>query len=102
VLATLTLCSIPDDRAAVAEMARVLRPGGLLILLDHIGSPNPLVRGAQRLLDPLAVRLQGDQLLRDPTAAVVFDNHLRITEYSLRRGGIVLRLTARATYAARP
>lgn len=103
VLATLTLCSIPDDRAAVAEMARVLRPGGLLILLDHIAGPNRLVRGAQRLLDPLAVRLQGDHLLRDPTAAVVFDNHLGITEYSLRRGGMVLRLTARAdTSAARP
>ena len=94
VLATLTLCSIPDDRAAVAEMARVLRPGGLLILLDHIASPNRLVRAAQQVLDPLAVRLHGDHLLRDPAAAVV-DNHLRITEYSLRRCGIVLRLTAR-------
>lgn len=95
VLATLTLCSIPDDQAAVAEMARVLRPGGLLILLDHIGSPNRLVRGVQRLLDPLAVKLQGDHLLRDPTDAVVH-NHLRITEHRLGRGGVVLRLTARA------
>lgn len=31
VVATLTLCSIPDDRLAVGEMDRVLRPGGSVI-----------------------------------------------------------------------
>lgn len=32
----LALCTIPDQRAALAEMYRVLRPSGLLLLLDHI------------------------------------------------------------------
>lgn len=32
----LALCTIPDQRAALAEMYRVLRPGGLLLILDHI------------------------------------------------------------------
>lgn len=36
VVCTLALCAIPDQRAAVAEMHRVLRPGGLLLLVDHI------------------------------------------------------------------
>jgi hypothetical protein len=40
VVCTLSLCAIPDDRQAVAEMWRVLRPGGRLLLLDHVaGAP---------------------------------------------------------------
>lgn len=40
VVCTFSLCAIPDDRLAVAEMTRVLRPGVLLLLADHVeGSP---------------------------------------------------------------
>src|SRR5688572_30463164 len=37
VVCTLGLCGFPDERAAIAEMHRVLRPGGTLLLLDHVG-----------------------------------------------------------------
>jgi ubiquinone/menaquinone biosynthesis C-methylase UbiE len=36
VVCTLSLCNIPNDRRAIAEMKRVLRPGGRLLLLDHV------------------------------------------------------------------
>src|SRR5215216_3745982 len=40
VVCTLSLCGIPDERRAVGEMTRALRPGGRLLLLDHVaGSP---------------------------------------------------------------
>ncbi len=94
VVATLSLCSIPDHTAAVAEMARVLRPGGRLRLLDHVGSPNPAVRLVQRVLDPLAVRLQGDHLLRSPELPVRAAN-LDIEQLHRTRAGIVLALAAR-------
>lgn len=94
VVATLALCSIPDDRAAVAEMARVLRPGGRLILLDHVASPTRGVRAVQRLLNPLLIRLLGDHLLREPETAVR-DAGLVIEESTRSRWGIVLRLAAR-------
>lgn len=93
VVATLTLCSIPDDGAAVAEMARVLRPGGRLILLDHVASANPVVGAIQRLLDPVLVRLQADHLMREPETAVR-DAGLVIEELDRSRWGIVLRLAA--------
>ena len=93
VLATLTLCAIPDDHAAVREMARVLRPGGRLILLDHVASPNRAVRAAQRLLDPLLVRYEGEHLLREPDTAVSAAG-LVIDELTRSKLGIVLRLSA--------
>lgn len=94
VLATLTLCSIPDDVTAVAEMARVLRPGGRLVLLDHVASPSPVVRAVQRLLEPLFLRLAADHLLREPDEAVRRAG-LVIEELSRSRAGLVLRLSAR-------
>ena len=56
VVCTFSLCAIPDDRKAVAEMARVLRPGGLLLLADHVeASPWP-ARAAQALIELISVR----------------------------------------------
>lgn len=93
VTATLTLCSIPDDQAAVRQMARVLRPGGRLLLLDHVASPLLPVATAQRLLDPLLVRLAGDHLLREPDQAVRAAG-LVIDELTRSKLGIVARLVA--------
>jgi ubiquinone/menaquinone biosynthesis C-methylase UbiE len=66
VVATLALCTIADDRRAVAETSRVLRPGGRLLLLEHVRSPVLPVRLVQCVLDPLAVLIDHDHLLREP------------------------------------
>lgn len=94
VIATLTLCSIPDADRAVAEMARVLRLGGRLVLLDHVASPLSGVRRVQRLLEPAFLHLAADHLLREPEVAVVASG-LDIEELSRSKLGIVLRLTCR-------
>ena len=98
VVATLALCSIPDDRAAVSEAARVLRPGGTLVLLEHVRSPLVSVRTVQRLLEPLLWRLEGDHVLREPDKRVAQAGlHIELHERS--KLGIVLRLQARKTNA---
>jgi ubiquinone/menaquinone biosynthesis C-methylase UbiE len=94
VVATLALCSIPDDRAGVAEMARVLRPGGRLMLLDHVRSPLAPVRAVQRGLEPLFLRLEADHLLRQPERRVA-EAGLRIEQCERSKLGLVLRLAAR-------
>ena len=66
VTCTLGFCTIPDTTSAAREALRVLRPGGQLLLLEHVRSPAPIVRGGQRLLEPLAVRFEADHLLREP------------------------------------
>ena len=70
-LSTFTLCTIPDAGAALAELRRVLKPGGELHLLEHGLSPDPKIARWQHRLDPIEQRLaDGCHLTRDPIALV--------------------------------
>jgi ubiquinone/menaquinone biosynthesis C-methylase UbiE len=70
VVCMLALCNIPDDRAAIAEMHRVLRPGGRLVLFDHVASHHWWVRVPQELLEQVTLRTIGDYLTRRPLPLV--------------------------------
>ena len=60
VVCTFSLCGFPDPRAGVKDMIRVLRPGGSLLLADHVGSTNPLIRLGQWALQAITIPIEGE------------------------------------------
>lgn len=94
VVSTLSLCTIPNERQAVAEVKRVLRPGGRFLMLEHVRSPSLPVQTVQQVLDPLSVRLQADHLLREPLQPLRAEG-FEIERIERSKWGIIERVSAR-------
>lgn len=59
VVATLVFCSIPNPLRAFQEVSRVLKPGGKVLLLEHVRKSGMLVGGLQDILTPLWKHIAG-------------------------------------------
>jgi len=93
VVCTYALCSVPDDARAISEMDRVLRPGGRLILVDHIRSSVAPIFWFQWLYEFVPRRTKGEYATRRP-AVHVMRTDLHIRSRDRLRAGIIERLVA--------
>ncbi|MCL2428758.1 MAG: class I SAM-dependent methyltransferase [Alphaproteobacteria bacterium] len=78
VITTWTLCTIPDTPRALAEMRRVLRPGGALLFVEHGRAPESEVARWQDRLDPLWSRIAGGCHLNRQIDRLIADSGFRI------------------------
>lgn len=71
VVMTYTLCSIPDSYAAMAEIKRVLKPGGKLIYVEHGEAPDESVLRWQNRLNPVWKVFSGGCHLNRPVPQIL-------------------------------
>ncbi|MGH7154600.1 MAG: class I SAM-dependent methyltransferase [Acetobacteraceae bacterium] len=78
VITTWTLCTIPDVSAALKEVRRVLKPGGVLLFVEHGRAPERAVARWQDRLDPLWRRAAGGCHLNRKIDALIESSGLHI------------------------
>lgn len=93
-VSTFTFCEVADPAAALGEFRRVLRPGGRLLMLEHVAARSWPLRTVQVLLESATVPLLGEHLARSPLAALA-GSGFTVGEHREWLGGVIQCLDAR-------
>ncbi len=97
VVATLVFCSVNDPERAFAEIRRVLKPGGALLLYEHVRAEAAFAVGIQILMTPLTTRLSGGCHWNRDTAGMVAQAGFEITRLRRVSGGLHTQIILQAT-----
>ncbi len=94
VVGTLVFCSIPEPERALGEIRRVLRPGGQLLLLEHVRGQGKVSRWLTDFLQPAWFALQGSCHLNRETGEAVRQSGFSITHTSQHGWGVLQLIEA--------
>lgn len=92
-VASFVFCSVPDAALGLAELHRVVRPGGRLLLLEHVLPSSRPLASLCDALDPLVARVWGAHINR-PTTDTVRRSPWRDCQTKRRLGSLVVQIEA--------
>ncbi|MFC1957903.1 class I SAM-dependent methyltransferase [Chloroflexota bacterium] len=95
VVATFVFCSVPDPVRGLTEIARVCKPGGKVLLLEHVLSANRILARIMNLLNPLVVNFMGPNINRK-TVENVAAGGLKVKKVTELAAGIFKMIEARS------
>jgi len=98
VTCSLLLCTVPDPKLAMLEMARVCKPNGRIVLIEHVLAPNPIVRLGLKMAAPVQARHIACHLDRQ-TDKTLREVGFRIEREESRWFGIFRFIIARPPHA---
>jgi len=94
VVASFVFCSVPDPVRGLMEIRRVCKPGGKVVLLEHVLSANRVLGWLMNLSNPLVVRMVGANINRQ-TVANVIKSRLVVEQITDLEAGIFKLIEAR-------
>ncbi len=92
-VATFVFCSVPNPMLGLAELRRVVKPGGRVVLLEHMRSTKPLRGALMDAVNPLVVRIMGANINRRTLESIQHVFQVESVE-DVGAGGIVKLIIA--------